>query len=72
MGKINVIEFQGREGRSDLLTELLRAGAEQLIYQAVEAELHELVEYADTPSSEGRRFRPSVIENKEVDSGLLR
>ena len=31
MGKSNVIEFQGREGRSDPLTELLRAGAEQLI-----------------------------------------
>ena len=37
MGKSNVIEFQGREGLSDPLTELLRAGAEQLIYQAVEA-----------------------------------
>ena len=43
MGKSNVIEFQGREGRSDPLTELLRAGAEQLIYQAVEAELQELL-----------------------------
>jgi len=42
MGKSNVIEFQGREGRSDPLTELLRVGAEQLIYQAVEAELQEL------------------------------
>ena len=43
MGKSNVIEFQGREGRSDPLTELLRVDAAQLIYQAVEAEFQELL-----------------------------
>ncbi len=43
MGKSNVIEFQGRGGPSDPLTELLRAGAQQLIYQAVEVELQELL-----------------------------
>ncbi len=36
MNKSNVLEFQGRDIISDPLTELLRASAEQLIYQAVE------------------------------------
>ena len=44
MGKDNVVEFRGREASADLLTELLRTGAQQLICQAVEAELHELLE----------------------------
>ena len=39
MGKDNVVGFRGREASADLLTELLRAGARQLIEQAVEAEL---------------------------------
>ena len=43
MSKNNVIDLSGRESGHDPLTELLRAGAERLIYQAVEAELEELV-----------------------------
>ena len=37
MGKHTVVEFRGREASADPLTELLRAGAQQLIYQAVDA-----------------------------------
>ena len=37
MSKNNVIELTGRDTLSDPLTELLRMGAGQLIYQAVEA-----------------------------------
>ena len=43
MGKDNVVRFRGREASADPLTELLRAGAQQLICQAVEAELQELL-----------------------------
>lgn len=43
MDKTNVFEFQGREPIADPLTELLRTGAEQLIYQVVEAEVQELL-----------------------------
>ena len=43
MSKNNVIELTGRDTLSDPLTELLRTGAGQLIYQAVEAELQELL-----------------------------
>ena len=43
MDKSNVVEFAGRDGIVDPMTELLRTGAEQLIYQAVEGELQELL-----------------------------
>ena len=43
MLKINVIEPEDREGIADPLTELLREGAQQLILQAVGAELEELL-----------------------------
>jgi len=43
MKKDNVLEFSGREAISDPLTDLLRSGAQQLINQAVEAELQELL-----------------------------
>jgi len=43
MAKNNVIELAGRDTIVDPLTDLLRAGAEKLIYQAVEAELQELL-----------------------------
>ncbi len=38
MAKSNVVELGGRDTIADPLSELLRAGAEQLIYQAVEME----------------------------------
>ena len=41
MAKSNVVEIGGRD--ADPLTELLRTGAEQLIYQAVEEELAEVL-----------------------------
>ena len=43
MNKSNVIELAGRETNIDPLTELLRNGAQQLIHQAVESELEELL-----------------------------
>ena len=43
MSKNNVVKLTGRDTITDPLTELLRTGAEQLIYQAVEAEFLELL-----------------------------
>ena len=43
MNKSNVVEFSSRNAIVDLLSELLRACSWQLIYQAVEAELIELL-----------------------------
>ena len=50
MSKSNVIDLSGREESRDPLTEMLRAGAQQLIQQAVEAELQELLaQHAQKP-----------------------
>ena len=43
MSKSNVVEFAGRDGIDDPLRELLRTGAGELVYQAVQAELQELL-----------------------------
>ena len=43
MIKNNVIELASRDTLVDPLTDLLRTGAEKLIYQAVEVELQELL-----------------------------
>ena len=50
MTKDNVLEFAGREAISDPLTALLRSGAQQLINQAVEAELQELLSQYSEPT----------------------
>jgi len=39
MSKSTVVEFKDRETITDPLSEMLKAGAKQLIHQAVEAEL---------------------------------
>ena len=43
MSEDSVVRFQRPEKSEDPLTELLRSGAQQLIQQAVEAELAELL-----------------------------
>ena len=55
MSKNNVVKLTGRDTIVDPLTELLRAGAEQLIYQAVEAELLELLaEHSERRTEDGK------------------
>ena len=55
MAKSNVVEIGGRDALVDPLTELLRTGAEQLIYQAVEEELAEvLARHSERRLSDGR------------------
>ncbi len=73
MKKNTVIEFTGREQFTDALTELLRMGAGQLIYQAVEAELGEfLVEYADRVMPDGRAavVRNGYHPEREIQTGI--
>ena len=54
MKKNNVLEFASRDAISDPLTALLRSGAQQLINQAVEAELQELLsQYSDRRTDDG-------------------
>lgn len=61
MRKSNVLEHEGQEEINDPLTELLRRGAEQLIYRAVDAELQELLGmYSEQKTEDGRA---AVVKN---------
>ena len=44
MKKDNVVELSGLENHSDTVTERLRTGAQQLLQQAIEAELNTFLE----------------------------
>ena len=73
MGKDNVVGFRGREASADLLTELLRAGARQLIEQAVEAELQELLEqHSDRRTVDGQAgvIRNGYLPERELQTGV--
>ena len=61
MNKNNIIEFENPVNLSDPLTDLLRTGARQLIYEAVEAELEEfMIQFEDRQLENGRA---AVIRN---------
>ena len=69
MSKNNVIEMAGREAGDDPLTELLRSGAERLIYQAVEAELEALLAaHADRRTEDGKA---GVVRNGHLPARKL-
>ena len=73
MRKNNVLEFQGREARLDPLTELLRKGAQDLIGQAVESELAELLaQYSDCRTDEGKAavVRNGYQPQRELQTGI--
>ncbi len=73
MEKNNVIELAGRETIVDPLTDLLRAGAEKLIYQAVEAELQEhLAQYSDRRTGTGLAgvVRNGFLPARELQTNL--
>ena len=74
MSKDTIIQFKTPEAeRTDPLTELLRAGAQQLIASAVEAELHELLEhYADSKDEQGRQMivRNGYLPAREIQTGI--
>ncbi len=73
MSKSNVIELAGREAGADVLSELLRGGARQLIHQAVEAELQELLgEHAGRRTEDGKAgvVRNGYLPERELQTGL--
>ena len=73
MTKSNVIDLGGREGSSDPLTELLRSGAKQLIQQAVDAELQELLSsHSERRLENGRAgvVRNGYLPEREIQTGL--
>jgi transposase-like protein len=73
MKKHNVIELAGREAVADTLSELLRTGARQLIEQAVEAELQELLAQQDKQRTEDGRagvVRNGYLPERELQTGI--
>ena len=73
MSKNNVVKLTGRDTIVDPLTDLLRAGAEQLIYQAVEAELLELLaEHSERRTEDGTAgvVRNGHLPARELQTGL--
>jgi putative transposase len=73
MNKSNVIELGGRAESTDPLTELLRSGARQLLQQAIEAEVQELLAaHSDRTLEDGRA---GVVRNghqpeREIQTGI--
>src|SRR5665648_145022 len=61
MSKHNVIEIKNRDTITDALTEMLKAGAQQLIHQSVQAELAVFMEQHSNQSTDGGRA--SVVRN---------
>ena len=73
MSKDNVVQLEGRDSFSDILTELLQAGAQQLVAQAVEAEVSEfLAQYQQRRLDNGRA---AVVRNghqpeRDIQTGI--
>ena len=73
MKKDTVVEIAGRATAADTLTELLRKGAQDLIRQAVEAELQELLEqHSDRRTEEGLAgvVRNGYLPERELQTGV--
>ena len=73
MTKNNVLEFAGRDAISDPLTALLRSGAQQLITQAVEAELQELLSQHSERRTDGGHavvVRNGHLPERDLQTGL--
>ena len=73
MDKDNVISFENREFFEDPLTDLIRNGARQLIAQAVEAEVNELMAKYDGQHTEsGHRsvVRSGYQRQRQIQTGI--
>ena len=73
MSKDTVVELAGQDTIIDPLTQLLRTGAEQLIYQSVEAELLELLDgHKERRTADGRAsvVRNGYLPARELQTGV--
>ena len=73
MTKHNLVELNRRDVTADPITELLRTGAQQLIYHAVEAELNEFLEqYCERRLPDGRAgvVRNGYLPERDLQTGL--
>ena len=72
MEKNSILEFNNKERDSDVLNELLRDGAQQLIHQAVEAELNEYLSQHQRLTDDGRvaLVRNDHLPKREILKGI--
>lgn len=69
----NVIEFLGRDGISDPLTQLLRKGAQQLLEQAIRAEVEDLLaSFAGQKTADGKEgvVRNGYHPERAIETGI--
>ncbi len=73
MSKHNIFEFKDRDTISDELTEMMRTGAQQLIHQAVQIELEELLAvnaHRLTPEGHAAVVRNGYQPQREILTGI--
>lgn len=73
MNKNNVIDLERRDENEDPLTDMLRAGAQQLIQQAVEAELQSLLDQhaeSRTPAGTAGVVRNGHLPERDLQASL--
>ena len=72
MDKNSILEFNNKESVSDVLNELWRDGAQQLIHQAVEVELSEYLSQHQRLTDDGSvaLVRNYYLPNREILTGI--
>ena len=73
MNKSNVIELSGRVSDADLLTEMLKTGAQRLIQEAVEVEVQALLaQYSDLRTATGHAgvVRNGYLPERDLQTSL--
>ena len=73
MNKHNIFEFKDRDTITDALTEMLQTGAQQLIHQAVQVELDELLDlYSGSLTRDGKAavVRNGYLPERQILTGI--
>ena len=72
MDKNSILAFNNKESVPDVLSELLREGAQQLIHQAVESELSEYLSQHQRLTDDGRLavVRNGYLPKREILTGI--
>jgi hypothetical protein len=70
MQKDNVITLKKPETNRDLLTEVLRSGAQKLLAMAVEAEVREFLDQHNPVDDVARFVRNGYLPEREIQTGI--
>jgi len=70
MQKDNVITLKKPETNNDLLTEVIRNGARQLLAAAIEAEVKEFLDQHNHTDANARFVRNGYLPEREIQTGI--